>query len=276
MKTVMNKGLFSLLVVLVLTLYGCNVQRTAENAAGNEIEQTELFPDNEDGEFQDMLTPGYYNSAPDSSFRNDVNRFVHYSREETFHHPLEDEMGEIPGFSVPFNGKFGAGKGPGGMGEHHPAIDLHVGYRETNVTLYACYDGYVRTYRDAPKYRQYLTISKDVTTSDGEVVGKMVTIYAHIDLDLDEADSLFMDGQMVAKGDVVSRYLYSGTKGGPHLHFEIRYYRPDDKGDETFYGIMGAELTEPSVFPWSYGYWNTEVGFGFGEAGNHGFHLYDE
>lgn len=62
------------------------------------------------------------------------------------------------------------------------------------------------------------------------VIGQMVTIYGHLDLTLDEADNIFMDGQTVHQGDIVSKHLYSGTTGGPHLHFETRFYRPaDDK-----------------------------------------------
>jgi hypothetical protein len=99
-----------------------------------------------------------------------------------------------------------------------------------------------------------------------------VTLYAHIDLDLDSADNLILSGKSVKQGDLISRHLYSGTVGGPHLHFEIRYYRPGDKGNEEFYGVPGFgnnTLTDPSAGSWSYGYWNPSVGFGFGNPMNH-------
>lgn len=99
----------------------------------------------------------------------------------------------------------------------------------------------------------------------------MVTLYAHIDLDLDSADNLILDGQFVNKGDIISKHLYSGTLGGPHLHFEIRYYRPTDIGDEEYYGWSGGnpDFTEPSTGSWSYGYWNPNNGYGFANPENH-------
>ena len=90
-----------------------------------------------------------------------------------------------------------------------------------------------------------------------------------------EADGLPLDGKTVHKGEVISRHLYAGTMGGPHLHFEIRYYRPHDKDDETYYGarfpgVKNSDLTEPSTGPWSYGYWNPGIGYGFANPRNHG------
>ncbi len=105
-----------------------------------------------------------------------------------------------------------------------------------------------------------------------------MTLYAHIDLDLDKADGLSLNGQTVQAGDLISRHLYSGTVGGPHLHFEIRYYRSTDSGDEEFYGFAGPRadpvLTQPSGGSWLYGIWNPSVGYGFGDPRNHGVTLY--
>ena len=69
--------------------------------------------------------------------------------------------------------------------------------------------------------------------SRGKFLGKLVTVYAHIELN--EADGLLLEGKLVQKGELLSNHLYSGTMGGPHLHFEVRYYRANDKGDETFF-----------------------------------------
>jgi murein DD-endopeptidase MepM/ murein hydrolase activator NlpD len=221
-----------------------------------------------------MLTPQFYNSASNSVFREEVSRFVYYAQAEPFHHPLSDASNSTRAFSAPTWGAFGVGKGPGGTAEHHPAVDMRVGSGETNVNLYACLDGRVSTFRDADKYRHYLSISSQVVASNGDVVGTVLVVYGHIDLDLDEADALFMDGQYVTKGALVSKHLYSGTVGGPHLHFEIRYYRLGDAIGEEFYGgVRNPDYSEPSSGPWSYGAWAPNVGYGFGYPGNHGIAL---
>jgi hypothetical protein len=58
----------------------------------------------------------------------------------------------------------------------------------------------------------------------------------------------------------------------------MRFYRPDDTGDETFYGLnlpgQTNDFTEPSAGPWLYGYWSTNSGYGFGDPRNYGLHLY--
>ena len=137
--------------------------------------------------------------------------------------------------------------------------------------MYASFSGDITTYRDAPKYRDYLSITKDIEDSLGNILGKMVAIYAHIDLNLDSLDSILLNGQAVNQGDIVSKHLYSGTLGGPHLHFEIRYYLPTDVGDEEFYGWSGGSntFTEPSSGSWSYGYWDPNIGYGFANHVNH-------
>ena len=56
--------------------------------------------------------------------------------------------------------------------------------------------------------------------SRGKFLGKLVTVYAHIELN--EADGLLLEGKLVQKGELLSNHLYSGTMGGPHLHFEVR------------------------------------------------------
>lgn len=232
-----------------------------------------IYPNNEDGEFEDMLTPQYYLSANGEPFRVEVNKFVHFSRELPFQHPLDDGTGQLPQYSIPTKGEFGAGKGPGDTAEYHPAIDLHVGNNETNVTMYAAHDGLVAVYKDAQMYRHYLSITRDIEDDSGNILGKMVTLYAHIDLDLDSADNIILDGQYINQGDIVSKHLYSGTVGGPHLHFEIRYYRPGDMGTETFYGFSptggGAYLSQPSAGSWSYGYWHASFGYGYANPENH-------
>lgn len=226
------------------------------------------YPNNEESEYEDMLTPEYYLSEDGSLFRNEVNTLVHFARSESFRHPLKDSNGDSPQFTVKRD--FGDELGIDTPVQYHPAIDMHVGNRETLVNLFAAYDGYVKTYRDAEKYRHYLSISKDIKDSTGTVIGKMATLYAHVDLDLDSTDNLLLDGKFVKQGEIVSRHLYAGTVGGPHLHFEIRYYRRLDAGDEEFYGWIGGSptFTEPSAGNWDLGYWNPNIGYGFANPEN--------
>ncbi len=230
-----------------------------------------LYPNNEDGQFEDMLTPAYYNAPNGDTLRNEINRFVHFAQLESYKHPLEDLTGYIPSYSIKRG--FGDEIGPAGnTAQHHPAIDLHIKNGEAEI-MYASFSGKIKTYRNAPKYRDYLSITKNIEDSIGNILGKMVFIYAHIDLNLDSLDSILLNGQFVNQGDVISKHLYSGTRGGPHLHFEIRFYLPKDNGDEEFYGFVGPSgdplLTEPSAGIWSYGYWNPNIGYGFGNPANH-------
>ena len=224
-------------------------------------------------EFNDFYTPQYYLASEGDPFIIEINKIVNYARKISFQHPLQNSEGVIPEYSVPTMGEFGAGKGPTGTEQHHPAIDMHVENRETNVTLYAAYDGYVEVFYDSPKYRHYLTLTKNIEDSSGNILGKMVTIYAHIDLDLDSENNILPNATNVNKGDIISKNLYSGTIGGPHLHFEIRYYRPTDVGNEEFYsfvGPIGSDVyTEPSAGIWSYGYWKKESGYGYADPKNH-------
>ena len=228
------------------------------------------YPNNEDGQFQDMLTPAYYNAPNGDDFRNDLNCFFRFARLVPFQHPLENPLGEISIYNV--HRAFGDEISQNGIVlQHHPATDMYIGNAESEVELFASIDGYVETFQDAPKYRDYLTISKNVEDSVGNIVGKIVVFYGHIDLDLDISDGLSLNGQSVNKGDTISKHLYSETMGGAHLHFEIRYYKPSDIGNEDYYGWAGGSsaYTEPSSGPWSYGYWDTNFGYGFANAENH-------
>ena len=240
---------------------------------GNLILAQTTYPDNEDGEFEDMLTPAYYYAPSGDAFRNEINLFVHFARLESFQHPLDDGTGTMPSNEI--RRGFGDGLGPGGTTQHHPALDFHIGSAETSVNLYASFNGYVATYRDVSPYRDYLTITTDIEDSLGTFIGKMVAIYAHIDLNLDSLSGRLLDGDYVNQGDIVSTHLYSGTMGGPHLHFEIRYYKTAETGTEIFYGYVGpagsTTLTEPSAGIWTYGFWNPDTAYGYANPINHFF-----
>lgn len=262
-----------LLLILFITLSSCTKELDVVDSS--DIVE---YLNNEDGTLQDFLTPQYYNSADGNDFRTVINKFIYYARLEQFHNPLKNDQGNIPEYIVTSMGEFGAKKGANGIYQHHPAVDLHVGNSETFVNLYAAYDGFVSTYRDADKYRSYISITKNIVDDNGNVIGKLVTIYAHVDLDLDEAENLFFNDKNVLKGELISKNLYSLTAGGPHLHFEIRYYRAYDLGNETFYGSIfpgqSTQFTEKSAGIWEYGYWNTSIGYGFGNPNNHGLNFY--
>lgn len=249
------------ILITVVSISGCSNSNPVESK------------NDEENGYQDMLTPVYYNSDNNDPFKIEVNNFLEQVRKIEFHHPLESVSGRIPSFTVPANGEFGA---PKGTIQHHAAVDLHIENNETEVVLYASHDGIVRTEKDAAKYRHYLSITKEIRDSSNQIIGKLVTLYGHIDLDLDEAEGLSLNGQFVSVGDTVSKHLYSGTVGGPHLHFEIRYYRSSDDGNEEFYGSKTAERTEHSAGQWSYGYWNPNVGYGYGNPENHSLNFYGD
>jgi len=239
------------------------------DANQNDNSKPEVFPD------EDMLTPQYYHSGDTNPFKSQVDRFLALVRQEQLWHPLKDESGAFPDYIMPSDGGYGIGKGGwGGTAEHHPGFDLHVGKDESEVCVHAAHDGMVTAVKDGPKDLQFITVTKDITTKEGELLGKLVTLYGHVDMYRDEADSLFIDGQHVSAGDIISRYLYSATLGGPHLHFEIRYYRPGDTGNETFYSnrltFASEFLNVPSAGPWKFGWWEPETGYGFGHAKYHG------
>ncbi len=232
---------------------------------GNSFGQS--YPNNEQGQYQDMLTPIYYNSPEGDEFRTEVNKFIHFVRQIPFQHPLEDSLGQAPIYTIKRG--FGDGIGFGGVGSHHPALDYHVGNSATLVNLYAAHDGYVSVDKTVSRYRHYLSITSEIRDSIGNAIGKMLTLYGHVDLDLDSMSDLNLNGKYVQKGDLISKHLYSGTVGGPHLHFEIRYYRNSDLGTEDFYGGNVGDKTTPSAGKWTYGYWNPDKGYGYANPLNH-------
>lgn len=218
--------------------------------------------------FADMLTPAYYTGE----LADQVDSFLAACHKVEMHHPLENEKGKAPDYTVPMFGKFGAGKGPTRKEQYHPATDLKVEGGETDVELFAAHDGVISTVRDAPKYRHFISITKIICDDEGHELGKLVTLYGHVDLDLDEDDGLKIDGKTVQAGDLISKHLWSDTRGGPHLHFEIRYYRPGDDGTEEFYGFRQSQ---PGSKEWPYGKWDPDCGYGFGEPESHELELAD-
>ena len=248
------------LVGLLFVLSSCSNNDDTANSV-DEI----LHESNENGEFQDLLTPNYYNTD-NTSLRNEINKYIYFARLIEYNHPFRNPEGQI-------NATYTIGKDFGFVtngAQYHPALDMHPN-NPTDVTLYAAHDGIIHTYRDSPKYRHHLSITKDIYDDENNLLGKLVSIYAHIDLDEDEGNNLFMNGTEVSKGDVVSENLYSGTVGGPHLHLEIRFYRKDENSDEEFYHWQqNSTYTTPSSGIWTYGYWNPNIGYGYGNPENMG------
>ena len=256
----MNQITTSLFMTIISSLSSCEKEEST-------ITEETSYEINENSTYRDFLTPNYYNTN-EVGLRDEINKFVHYARLVDFQNPFQNSNGEIASYST--NREFGDGIGLDGTSQHHPAIDLHL-VNNLNLELYAAHDGIAHTFRDSPKYRHYLTITKDIKDSENITIGKLVSIYAHIDLDLDENESIQLDDLQVSKGDLVSKNLYNNTMGGPHLHFEIRYYRSNELGNEEFYSWQNSgEYTTQSTGIWSYGYWNHEIGYGFGDPMNHG------
>ncbi|MFT5725407.1 MAG: hypothetical protein ACI9JN_002532 [Bacteroidia bacterium] len=225
---------------------------------------SQSYPNNETGLYEDMLTPEYYTTSNGGLFRNEVNMFVHFARLISFQHPLEKTTVYTTARG------FGDGIGLNNTSQHHNAFDMHIGNNDRRVVMLASIEGTVSTYNNAPKYRDYLTITNNVEDSIGNIIGKIVVLYGHIDLELDSLDNRLLNGQHINKGDTISNNLYSGTAGGAHLHFEIRYYRTTDNGEEDFYNWKNTSpIIVQSTGSWSYGYWNPSVGYGFAHPDNH-------
>jgi murein DD-endopeptidase MepM/ murein hydrolase activator NlpD len=229
----------------------------------------QTYLNNEDGLYEDLLTPQYYNTPNGGLFRNDVNKLVHFAQLIPFQHPLTDLSGNIPTITITRN--FGTVIGQGPNTEYHNARDMKVGNTDTTVVMFASIDGIVHTYRDALKYRDYATVTKNIEDSIGNILGKIVVLYGHLDIHLDSLDNRNLNGQSINRGDTISKHLYSGTAGGAHLHFEIRYYQNSDVGTETYYGKPNGFpfLTDPSAGSWSHGNWDPNFGYGFANPENH-------
>ena len=251
------------ILILAALSFLCSCQKDDSSNSINEA----VYEQNEDGTNQDFLTPIYYN-VNETGLRNEINKFVHFVRLEDYQNPFQKPDGTIESYSK--NRGFGDGIGLRGTSQHHPAIDLHP-TNSTEISIYAAHEGIVNTYRDSSKYRHYLTITKEIKDSENNTIGKLVTVYAHVDLDLDESGALQLNGMFINQGEIVSKNLYSETMGGPHLHFEIRFYRNSEIGNEEVYNWKNSDIyTNQSSGVWSYGYWNPEIGYGFGNPINQG------
>ena len=257
----MNQLTSYLILITLIALTSCKKEDTT-----NPIEEP-LYENNENETFQDFLTPNYYN-ANENNLRDAIDNLIHFARLEDYQHPFQNPNGIIAPYTM--KRSFGTGIGMGGTSQHHPAIDLHPD-NTSSIAMYAAHEGLINTYIDSPKYRNYLTVTKEIKDSENRSIGKLVSLYAHIDLDLDENQSLLLNGIYVNKGDLISENLHSGTKGGPHLHFEIRFYKNSEIGNEDFYNWQNTgNYTTQSAGIWSYGYWNPTIGYGFGNPQNFG------
>ena len=251
--------LVSLIVFAILMMISCT-----KEASNSEVEK-KIYALNENSDFQDFLTPEYYNTT-NQELRNNINKYIYYTRLTTFQNPFKRPDGKISTYNI--KRKFGDGIGMGGTSQHHTAIDMHLTNNEPE-NMYASHDGYLETYKNSSKYRHYLSITKEIKDDNDLIIGKLVSIYAHIDLDLDQKQLLQLNKTFVKAGDLISKNLYSETEGGAHLHFEIRFYRITDSGKEDFYNWKNSnDYTHESDGIWSFGYWNTQIGYGFGSPKN--------
>ncbi len=217
------------------------------------------FPDQDDLTNTDMLTPEYYQSST-SDFREEVNEFLYFAHESQF----ANQYGDNADYDV---GRQFTDEMPNGS-QNHPATDMHPSNGDATISVYAAHAGRATLIMGAPKYRDYIAVSTDVTDGDGNVIGQIVTIHAHLEL----TQPYIADGTAVAKGELIQEVLYEETRGGPHLHFEIRYYRAGDDGTEEFYGGPNGANTAESLNGFV-GYWDPTTGYGFGNPLNHGLSL---
>jgi len=267
MIKVIKHSWYFLLIFIGITISGCS-KESLDDINDILTDEDEI---SEESLYANMLTPAYYLTTTNISFKNELNQFINKAEQIEFSHPLGVEE-DRPNFVV--KSKFGDEKGVGPATQYHLAVDVYVGNSVTNVNLYAAHEGFISTARDVEKYRQYVTITKEIKDGNNTVLGKLVTLYAHIDLDLDASENLFEDGDFVSEGTLISKNLYANTVGGPHLHFEVRYYRSNDVGNEEFYGGFGGDLTQASEGDWHYGYWNPSIGYGYANPKNHQLFLY--
>jgi hypothetical protein len=230
------------------------------------ISHAQVYPNNEVYQYQDLLTPAYYNAPNGDPFREEVNKYVYFARQIPFQHPFANSNGDTPNLVI--TRAFGSVVGQSANTEYHNAKDMKVqGNNDTIVALFASIDGVINTYRNDSKFRDYLSITKNVIDSSGTSLGKIVVIYAHIDLNLDSLDNRNLNGLVINRGDTVSKHLYAETAGSAHLHYEIRYYRNSEIGTEDYYGKPSGfpSFTDPSNGPWSHGEWNPNLGYGFAD-----------
>ena len=241
-----------ILLVTIFTLASCENENTNEIYYGYE------------SEFDDMINPAHYT---DDGYTDEIVEFLYYAHQMDFYDPISTEDHVI---STNF-GSFGSLKGRAPNYEYHPAIDLKVDNNETIVNIYAVFDGLVKVYTDQAKYRDMLTLETEVRNDNGDLLGSILIIYAHIDVADDLLDNMNPDKQDVQKGDTLSMNLYEGTVGGPHLHFEIRYYLNTDDISGGYFEYYGSKMNFdlPSESPWEYGYWSSTNGIGFGNPKNH-------
>ena len=108
-----------------------------------------MYPNNEDEQYEDMLTPQYYTTPDGGDFRLALNECIHFARLIPFQHPFQSPSGEIEGYTI--GRGFGEGLGFGGAGSHHPAIDYYLSNNDS-VNLYAACDGYVNIDETVSRY----------------------------------------------------------------------------------------------------------------------------
>jgi len=268
MMNVIKQSYYYLFIFISIAISSCS----KESSVGmNDVLADDDDEIIEERLYANMLTPAYYLSTTNTSFKTELNQFMSMAEQTAFSHPLGAEESR-PNFVV--KSKFGDEKGAGPATQYHPAIDIYIGNAVTNVNLYAVHEGIVTTARDVEKYRQYVAVTKEIKDSNNELLGKLVTLYAHIDLDLDASENLIEEGAFVSKGTLISKNLYANTVGGPHLHVEVRYYRATDIGNEEFYGASSSTFTQTSEGDWDYGFWNPDVGYGYANPKNHQLFLY--
>lgn len=218
------------------------------------------YPDYANESTPDFISPDYYNATKDDSIREAINEILYRSRRDGLHHPLQGKT--LPNYTIFRDFCDVVGRNPNY--QYHPARDFYVENKATEVGIYASHDGIVDTCTSIARYRHNISITKTIFNDKGIELAKLTTVYAHVDLDLNTIK--LTAGDSVKRGDIICSHLYSGTMGGPHLHFEIRFYDKTAKGLEDFYAW---NFNTPSAGPWQYGKWDTSIGIAYGNPSNY-------
>jgi len=283
------QGMILVLIAAMLSMGGCGGSSSSSSSSGSNSGSGSSDPyasaDQDEISWSDdldMLNPQYYNSSKSSSFRKEVNKFVHFARDQ---YQMMDPLYYSDSYTV--SSEFMEDRGS----KLHAGVDLaplpgeYVSYsdwqaydmpEEWGYWVNAAHDGYMKVRRELQGYGQSIYISDTVFDDRNKAIGKVTTVYGHLDKDyMDEYAGWDNEGDYVNEGYEIGYMGNTGTSSGAHLHFEIRYYKPGANGTETYYGSTsaggrsrdGSHNYNGVAFK---GYWNDSYGYGYGNPTNHG------
>lgn len=209
--------------------------------------------------YKDSMNPKYWSG---DDFAKEADKMIKSAQKIKFYYPVSKD------YSI--TSRFAAPRGEG----IHTGVDIGV---PENKEVYAAHDGYVKMAgwenpnNQSQGYGKRVYLMRHVYDDYGINVGKLTTLYAHLNrIDVSVNDWLphpLMGNPNDAKIGLSGN---TGHSTGPHLHFEIRYYRPGDGGTEPFYSRNSKSGWIEGTREDNKGYWNSDIGYGFGDPRNHG------